>query len=325
MHFMQWGTRVAVAAVLLGALPGLVPTSIGQAARRDSGNPFADASFFVDPNSPAKRQVGVWLRTRPIDAAMLARIAGEPHADWFGAWSGDIRASVGKRVSEIRRRGSLPVLVSYNVPLLHCTWAGAPSAAAYLSWIRSFVAGIGSRKAVVILEPDALASLDCLSRHDRTQRLSLLAAAVRLFTAHPQTAVYVDAGHARWHSAWVMRRRLAAVGVARARGFSLNVSNFGWTAREVAYGKAIAAGLPGTRFVVDTSRNGLGPPLDGSWCNPDGRALGLRPTTVTGDKLVDAFLWIKPPGESDGLCRGGPSAGSWWLDYAFWLALRAPY
>ena len=32
--------------------------------------------------------------------------------------------------------------------------------------------------------------------------------------------------------------------------------------------------------------------------------------------LVDAFLWIKTPGESDGTCSGGPAAGKWWGEYA---------
>jgi endoglucanase len=67
-------------------------------------------------------------------------------------------------------------------------------------------------------------------------------------------------------------------------------------------------------FVVDTSRNGQGPwrpsggaPLPNAqdWCNPPGRGLGLRPTLHTGRALVDAYLWIKTPGVSDGPCNRG--------------------
>jgi endoglucanase len=90
---------------------------------------------------------------------------------------------------------------------------------------------------------------------------------------------------------------------------------------------------PVTHFVIDTSRNGRGSwaPKPGTtykdaqtWCNPPDRGLGLRPTTRTGNPLVDAYLWIKIPGESDGQCdrgmgggkdpeRGGadPAAGAW--------------
>ncbi|MEW2037650.1 glycoside hydrolase family 6 protein, partial [Streptomyces sp. NPDC005534] len=47
---------------------------------------------------------------------------------------------------------------------------------------------------------------------------------------------------------------------------------------------------------------------------------GENPTTKTADPLVDAYLWIKRPGESDGTCKGGPKAGEWWADYALRLA-----
>jgi endoglucanase len=36
---------------------------------------------------------------------------------------------------------------------------------------------------------------------------------------------------------------------------------------------------------------------------------------------VDAYLWVKQPGDSDGQCRtGAPAAGAWWADYALALA-----
>ena len=41
--------------------------------------------------------------------------------------------------------------------------------------------------------------------------------------------------------------------------------------------------------------NGLG--SNGEWCNPRGQALGAFPTTRTGNPLVDAFLWVKAPGD----------------------------
>lgn len=56
-----------------------------------------------------------------------------------------------------------------------------------------------------------------------------------------------------------------------------------------------------------------------------GRALGARSTGLTGDPAVDAYLWIKNPGEPDGTCNGGPAAGQWWPAYALGLAQRAAY
>ena len=121
-----------------------------------------------------------------------------------------------------------------------------------------------------------------------------------------------------------MVARLRAVDVGRARGFSLNVSNFDATTRETRYGDVIARVL-GKHFVVDTGRNGRAAAPGAAWCNPDGRALGPRPTTRTGDWHAAAFLWVKPPGQSDGSCNGGPPAGQFWPSYAAGLAQRASW
>lgn len=56
---------------------------------------------------------------------------------------------------------------------------------------------------------------------------------------------------------------------------------------------------------------------------PGAGPLGVEPTTQTGHPLVDAYLWIKTPGESDGECGGGPRAGQWWAEYALGLSRMA--
>src|SRR5439155_100801 len=125
------------------------------------------------------------------------------------------------------------------------------------------------------------------------------------------------AGNAAWQPAGVMAARLRSAGIGAARGFALNVSNFRSTADSEAYGLAVSAALGGgVPFVIDTSRNGAGPAPGNVWCNPPGRGLGTPPTTDTGRPLVDAYLWVKAPGESDGACNGGPPAGTWWPEYA---------
>ncbi|WP_315096623.1 glycoside hydrolase family 6 protein [uncultured Cellulomonas sp.] len=98
--------------------------------------------------------------------------------------------------------------------------------------------------------------------------------------------------------------------------------------------------------VIDTSRNGQGPwtapagsPAGDAqvWCNPPDRGLGDRPTLSTGDPYVDAYLWVKVPGESDGQCTrwdpaGGidpvrgyadPAAGAWFPQMALELVHNA--
>ena len=121
-----------------------------------------------------------------------------------------------------------------------------------------------------------------------------------------------------------MARRLRAVGVSGARGFAVNVSGFETTDRALAFGRADLPPHLGRalrrRHQPQRPRPAVAP---GEWCNPPGRALGERPTTETGDPRVDAYLWIKRPGESDGTCNGGPPAGTWWPEYALGLAQRA--
>jgi hypothetical protein len=290
--------------------------------------PLAGAKWYIDPYSNAAKQAAAWRSSRPADAAEMDKIAGQPQADWFGDWSGDITTAVSSRVSTISSGGAMPVLVAYNIPERDCgsfSSGGATSADAYRTWIRGFAAGIGTRRAVVVLEPDALAGMDCLSAADQQTRLSLLRDAVSVLSSHPGVPVYLDAGNATWHPAAETASRLERAGVDLAQGFSLNVSNFQTTGTLLSYGDAVSGLTGGKHFLLDTSRNGLGPTADGQWCNPPGRALGNRPTAATGDALADAFFWVKRPGESDGTCNGGPAAGQWWADYALGLAQRAAY
>jgi endoglucanase len=84
-------------------------------------------------------------------------------------------------------------------------------------------------------------------------------------------------------------------------------------------------------FVVDTSRNGRGPNdmqgygtapynqpasvvstlVGGNWCNSPAAGLGLAPTASTGQPLVDAYLWVKTPGQSDGQCDAAGGVRAW--------------
>jgi endoglucanase len=289
-------------------------------------NPLAGKRLYVDPNSPARRQAETWRRSKPTDAQLIAQIASQPVAKWLGGWVSDIRREVDQAVKTITRAGALPVFVAYNIPGRDCgsySAGGAGGAAAYRRWIQEFANGVGGRSAIVILEPDALAGMDCLNAAARIERVTLLREAVLVLKARG-AAVYVDAGNAHWHPPAEMATRLNQAGIASADGFSLNVSNYEVTSVNVAYGEALSRLVGGKHFLIDTSRNGGSPAADpNQWCNPEGRALGLTPTTNTGNPLIDAFLWVKPPGESDGTCGGGPAAGTWWAAAALELSRMA--
>jgi endoglucanase len=293
-----------------------------------AGWPFAGRRFYVEPDSSARAQADAWRATRPDDAAQIEKIAAQPAALWLGGWNADVTAAVRVRADAARAAGAVPVLVAYNIPQRDCglySAGGAGSADAYCSWIRAFATGLAGRTAAVVLEPDALAGLGCLSATDRARRVALLRDAVSVLAAEPGVSVYLDGGHARWLPAGEIASRLAEAGIADAQGFVLNVSNFVASGENAAYGAQVAALTGGKHFVIDTSRNGLGPAPDGDWCNPPGRALGLRPGSATGVSRQDANVWVKRPGESDGPCHGGPPAGAWRADYALGLARRAAY
>jgi endoglucanase len=282
------------------------------------------ASFnklYVDPNSSAAKQVA---SLSGADASAMQTLASQPTANWFGNWNSDIYNDVHNTVVAAAAQGATPVLVAYDIPERDCggfSSGGSNNPDGYRSWIQSFASAIGNNSAIVILEPDALAQISCLSSADQTTRLSLLSGAVSALKANANTKVYVDAGHSNWIDAGTMASDLTKANVAQADGFSLNVSNFMSTSNEVTYGQNISSQLNGKHFVVDTSRNGNG--SNGQWCNPAGMSIGTKPTLQTGNSNIDAFLWIKTPGESDGNCSGGPGAGQWWSSYALSLVANA--
>ena len=104
-----------------------------------------------------------------------------------------------------------------------------------------------------------------------------------------------------------------------------------WVYTDEWYQQNMGTAVPTTHFVIDTSRNGQGPfnaaayanpPYNqpaavitalnnGSWCNPPARGLGTRPTVTTNLALLDAYLWVKTPGQSDGNCDSAGGVRAW--------------
>ncbi|MEU2165595.1 glycoside hydrolase family 6 protein [Streptomyces chengbuensis] len=277
----------------------------------------------------AESQVLDWVREHrddPRRPLIESRIAAHPAAVWFpehnpGRITGQVRAVTSAAAAE----GRVPVLVPYAIPDRDCGGAsqgGAPDLAAYDAWTGEFAAGLGDGPVVVILEPDSIALADCLADDRRAARHASLARAARAMkAANPRARVYFDAGHSGWHPAARQAAELRAAGAATSGdGIFTNVSNFHRTADETRYARQVLdalGGPPGLGAVIDTSRNGNGAPGQGAWCDPGGRALGRTPTTRTGEARIDAYLWVKLPGESDG-CKG--AAGTFTPDYAYDLA-----
>jgi endoglucanase len=302
--------------------------------RKKGENVFIGATWFQDPYGFAHLAARRLKQTDPEGSALIEKIAVNGGADWIGDWTPNVGNWVLRRVQKITKDKAFPLFVVYNVPKRDCgqySAGGADKSQAYKDWITAFAHAIGEQRAAVILEPDSLGLLKkCLSEADQKERLELLRFAVHAFEDQKNTAVYLDAGNAGWIPAPEMAERLKGAGIEEADGFALNVSNYKTTAASIKYGHEISKRLGDKHFVIDTSRNGNGPPdvkgdVEAAWCNPPGRALGTRPTTETGDPLVDAFLWLKKPGESDGECNGGPKAGVWWNERALELSKNAKY
>ena len=284
----------------------------------------SDSSLYVDTHTSAATQAVLWRSSDPTQAAYMSLLAAQPTAQWFGNWNSNVENDVRALINSAGTKKTTPVLVAYNIPERDCggfSSGGTNNPSSYKSWIDAFANGIGNAKAFVVLEPDALAQINCLSTEDKNIRLSLLSHAVTRLKQQPNTKVYLDAGHSNWIDAMSMASLLSQSGVQVANGFSLNVSNYMSTTNETTYGEEVSSLIGGKHFIIDTSRNGTD--SHGEWCNPTHSAIGTKPTLSTGNTLIDAYLWLKVPGESDGNCNGGPSAGTWWPQYAVNLVKNA--
>ncbi|MEV0643945.1 glycoside hydrolase family 6 protein [Phytomonospora sp. NPDC050363] len=287
-----------------------------------------DSAFWVNPSTSA----AAWVAANPGDSragVIRDRIAAVPQGTWFTRHNpqtvqGEVSAVVGAAASA----GKIPILVVYNIPNRDCSGAsngGAPSHSAYRQWVDQVAAGLAGRAATVILEPDVLSIMSsCMDGGLQNEvKASMAYAGKALRRASAQARVYFDAGHSAWLAPGEMASRLNGADIAgSAHGIATNVSNYRRTADEVAYAKNVmaATGVGGLRAVVDTSRNGNGP-AGSQWCDPPGRATGTHSTTDTGDSAVDAFLWIKLPGEADGCAAG---AGQFVPQLAYDMAMAAP-
>jgi len=289
---------------------------------RATGNPLLGATLWTNPRSQAAAAAGRLATTAPGDAELIRALAAKPQGQWLGEWSGNVRAAVAGIMGEAHDQ--VPLFVIYDLPYRDCggySKGGHNDPASYRQWIREVARGLGTGRAALVLEPDALGLLDkCLTAAQQAERLELMREAVLVLRQNPNAAVYLDAGHARWVPAPVMAERLLEAGLEHAHGFALNTSNYVTTEENTAYGEKISELAGGAHFVIDTSRNGNGSAPGDEWCNPHGRRLGAAPRVAPGHPLVDAWFWTKPPGESDGECNGGPKAGAFWVEMALELS-----
>ncbi|QUC59269.1 glycoside hydrolase family 6 protein [Streptomyces sp. A2-16] len=95
--------------------------------------------------------------------------------------------------------------------------------------------------------------------------------------------------------AQAMRDKLVAAGFESGLGMLIDTSRNGWGGTARPTGPGAQTTVDG---YVDASR------IDrrihaGNWCNQSGAGIGERPTAAPAAG-IDAYVWVKPPGESDG-------------------------
>ncbi|MCJ1713689.1 glycoside hydrolase family 6 protein [Curtobacterium sp. VKM Ac-2922] len=327
----QWlwigGAAVVVVAVVAAVVLWL-PSASGPDGRRIAERrtpaqvfPGGLARQPSADNQAARFMTSARAEGQDDTADRLAVIADQPIATWLTNSSTTVtRQTIQRVVASAKAQDKTPVFVLYAVPDRDCGSysKGGTERSAYVPWVRSAVRAMAGSHAVVLVEPDAIAQIQNCKRLTDT-RLPLLRKAVGALTGHGLT-VYLDGGNENRVPTATMAKWLRQAGVDQTQGFFTNVSNFYRVDQERAYADHLADAIGGDpHFVIDVSRNGQG--WKGTWCNPSGAGLGQDPHVAAGSSRLDALLWVKTPGLSDGTCNGGPAAGQWWESYA--LALVA--
>jgi endoglucanase len=258
--------RRARGAIVVAALAGLIVASPVGAADPSGGLDDDTQLAVPKPNHAARLQIAALRSTGARDDAELIEAMIEtPQANWIESGSPkqatqDVRAIV----SRANDKGTVPVLVAYNIPFRDCAQfsaGGATSPDEYTAWIDGVAAGIGTGEAIVILEPDGLGIIPWYDPYGgadgssapewcqpgeadpetaATERFAMLNHAVDAFTALPHVRVYLDGTHSGWLGVGDAAHRLVQAGVERADGFFLNVSNYQFTENSVQYGTWIS-------------------------------------------------------------------------------------
>jgi endoglucanase len=290
-------------------------------------DPLRGLRFYIPGSQIDLAQAPAQPAMSDNETEAVDQIASRPQTRIFARANGqDVASAVSAYLEQasIGQPGSVPLLAVRGITLGRCALRGssAAGASAFASWIKAFAYGIGNFRAVVFLEPGAVARTKCASRLVASRVAAEIRFETKILEADPHVAVYIDGGGKGLRGAAWTTGYLRRAGVARAQGFFLNAFRYDWVTSELAFGQHLSSRLQDAHFVIDTSQDGRGPVRRGARCKQDGRGLGPI-STRTGYAEADALLWVTGPGISDGSCRGAPHAGSFWPAYAASLVRHA--
>lgn len=327
--FAVLGALLALAVLAGSARAGVVNAGIPGAP---AGNPLAGLPWGVY-TGPIDGVYTAYQDARGAERQLLARVALQPRALWFGSWYSDSAAQGAAQTwihdtthgrADVMAQVAIFRMDPWEEPACHRLPTPAQQAG-YRRWIDGFAAGIGSARVALILQPD-LPFAFCVPHHSKLP-LRLVAYAARTFSALPHTTVYLDAGSSDWESVPQAVTMLRGGGERYARGFALNATHYDSTAREILFGQKVtralaAAHLPGRHFVIDTAENGRpftfqqfhghdfnNAPVCRTRASRRCVALGIPPTWHVADRrwglaprvrriaarLVDGYLWFGRP------------------------------
>ena len=300
-----------------------------------------DWDFYLEPSrlDVVKKEKNAELKK------LYYQVYGTPCGGWYDGVSPNSEKNdrwLKNFVEGAERARKTPIVVIYGIPNRDCgsfSGGGHPNAASYRAWIDRVSAIIGQRRAVVIIEPDAINYCGHKKGSaEYKERADLLTYCARkLKENNPNVASYIHAGNGplvTQHPEAVANAIIDG-GLQYMRGFALNVSGLGGTAEEQAGAERFVTylaskGFDKVRYVIDTGRSGINRPKHQNAnapydsCNNFNAALGPRSTTKTTGAHADAYLWINGGGGSDGECKmGAPKAGLPYPEYTRHLVQNA--
>lgn len=324
-------------------------------------NPFKGVDFLRSPKftEGVQRSVQAAGGLKDETGRLLARAARIPTAVWLDKVSELSRmVEALQMATEQQERTGRPVLctfVVYNLPGRDCSAKasngeisatdGLPAyESRYLQPMLSILRQFPAPRKVFFVEPDSLPNL---VTNQHVPKCAAVAQAYKegivraVEVLAPHGTIYLDVGWSGWIGSWsshqmaqlldTVMTRMPADAVSAVRGIVTDVSNYGTVYAEEAYARTMLhelaqLGRPDLHAVIDTGRDAKD--MGGQWCNANGAGAGHFPSFETGKDSIDAYFWIKPPGESDGISdpnslrydpecgkagamRGAPDAGEW--------------
>ena len=152
--------NIIIFIVLITLLVVAIPLGV-MADSHTNGLPPNTEFYVAKHNHGAIEQIADLTSSGDKASADLIRaMIKTPQAVWFTKGTPkQTQQAVKNTVKRAAGKGTVPVLVAYNIPFRDCAQfsaGGATTVEEYKAWIDGFAKGIGKETAVVILEPDGL-------------------------------------------------------------------------------------------------------------------------------------------------------------------------